>query len=109
VLKLFPHLSLRLCSKLSVSCAQVLERIQKVDYKFPSDIPVSAQCKDLISKILVADASKRYTIDDILVSVLPSTVCWYRRCHNTKCPAIDNIYMILVQALAVRNARSKVP
>lgn len=47
-----------------VNC-QVLERILAVDYNFPSSIPVSAECKDLLSKILVADPAKRYTIADI--------------------------------------------
>lgn len=45
--------------------AKVLERIQKVDYRFPQNIPVSADCKDLISKILVADVSKRLSIEQI--------------------------------------------
>eukprot|EP00884_Botryococcus_braunii_P022447 jgi/Botrbrau1/8887/Bobra.0148s0007.1 len=45
---------------------KVVERIQKVDYRFPDDIPVSDECKDLISKILVADHAKRYTIKQIL-------------------------------------------
>ena len=45
--------------------AQVLERILQVDYSFPTSIPVSAECKDLLSRILVADPAKRYTIEDI--------------------------------------------
>lgn len=45
--------------------AKVLERIQKVDYRFPSNIPVSEDCKDLISKVLVADVGKRLTIEQI--------------------------------------------
>jgi len=45
--------------------AKVLERIQKVDYRFPQNIPVSESCRDLISKILVADVSKRLTIEQI--------------------------------------------
>jgi len=45
--------------------AKVLERIQKVDYRFPENIPVSSDCRDLISKILVADVSKRLTIEQI--------------------------------------------
>ena len=43
----------------------MLERILAVDYQFPPSIPVSRECKDLLSKILVADPSKRYTISDI--------------------------------------------
>ena len=45
--------------------AKVLERIQKVDYRFPANIPVSTACRDLISKVLVADVSKRLTIEQI--------------------------------------------
>ena len=45
--------------------AQVLERILAVDFHFPSSIPVTAECKDLLTKILVADSAKRYTIADI--------------------------------------------
>ena len=47
------------------ACAQVLERILQVDYTFPTSIPVSAECKDLLSRILVADPAKRFTIEDI--------------------------------------------
>jgi serine/threonine protein kinase len=42
-----------------------LERILAVDYNFPTSIPVSPECKDLLAKILVADPAKRYTIADI--------------------------------------------
>ena len=44
---------------------QVLERILAVDYHFPSSIPVSENCKDLLRHILVADPAKRYSIADI--------------------------------------------
>ena len=44
---------------------QVLERILAVDYNFPTSIPVSPECKDLLSRILVADPAKRYTIEAI--------------------------------------------
>ena len=44
---------------------QVLERILAVDYHFPSSIPVSEQCKDLLRHILVADPAKRFSIADI--------------------------------------------
>ena len=44
---------------------QVLERILAVDYHFPSSIPVSEQCKDLLRHILVADPAKRFSISDI--------------------------------------------
>ena len=45
--------------------AKVLDRIRRVDYRFPASIPVSAECKDLISKILVADPAARLTVDQI--------------------------------------------
>ena len=38
---------------------KVLDRIRRVDFRFPAEVPVSAECKDLISKILVADVNKR--------------------------------------------------
>ena len=44
---------------------KVLQRIIKVDYCFPSDVPVSAECKDLLSHILVADPRRRVSIQDI--------------------------------------------
>ncbi len=48
-----------------VLALQVLERILAVDYHFPSSIPVSENCKDLLRHILVADPAKRYSIADI--------------------------------------------
>jgi serine/threonine-protein kinase SRK2 len=45
--------------------ARVLDRIRRVDYHFPSSIPVSDACKDLISRILVADVGARLTIEQI--------------------------------------------
>ena len=47
------------------NAAQVLERILAVDYAFPTSIPVSPECKDLLAHILVADPAQRYTIEDI--------------------------------------------
>lgn len=44
---------------------QVLQRVIKADFVFPPDIPVSAECKDLISKILVVDPEKRLTVQQI--------------------------------------------
>ena len=37
------------------------------DYKWPSSRRVSSECKDLVSKILVVDASKRITVQGIQV------------------------------------------
>ena len=44
---------------------QVLERILAVDFRFPASIPVSADCKNLLSRILVADPAKRASIEEI--------------------------------------------
>ncbi|CAL8468575.1 g8115 [Coccomyxa elongata] len=43
----------------------VLQRVIKADFAFPTDIPVSAECKDLMSKILVVDPEKRLTVQQI--------------------------------------------
>lgn len=45
---------------------KVLQRILVVDYVFPAKVPVSDECKDLLSKILVADPNQRITIAQIL-------------------------------------------
>lgn len=41
---------------------KVLQRILVVDYVFPAKVPVSDACKDLLSKILVADPNERITV-----------------------------------------------
>lgn len=41
---------------------KVLQRIMQVDYHLPRDVPVSAECKHLLSQILVADPAKRLSI-----------------------------------------------
>ena len=35
------------------------------DYEFPASKPVSEECKDILSRILVADPAKRITIAEI--------------------------------------------
>ncbi|KAG6533125.1 hypothetical protein ZIOFF_006990 [Zingiber officinale] len=42
-------------------------RIMKVDLKFPSEPHISAEAKDLISKLLVKDSSKRLSLHKILM------------------------------------------
>jgi len=42
------------------------KRILRVSYSFPSSVPISDEAKDLISKILVLDPSKRLTLDEIM-------------------------------------------
>ena len=44
---------------------KVLQRILVVDYVFPPAVPVSDECKDLISRILVADPNERITIEQV--------------------------------------------
>ncbi|GAX81597.1 hypothetical protein CEUSTIGMA_g9025.t1 [Chlamydomonas eustigma] len=44
---------------------KMIQRILHVDYKIPSSIKVSDDCKDLMSRILVADPTKRLNIQDI--------------------------------------------
>jgi len=41
-------------------------RILKVNYTFPSTVPISDEAKELIKKILILDPAKRLTIDEIL-------------------------------------------
>jgi len=42
------------------------KRIKAIDYSFPETAPISDEAKDLITKILVLDPSRRPTIDEIL-------------------------------------------
>jgi len=44
---------------------KMIQRILKVDYKPPPHLKLSADCQDLMSKILTADPAKRITIDGI--------------------------------------------
>jgi serine/threonine protein kinase len=44
----------------------LLQRILRVDYEFPSSVKLSTDCKDLISRLLVADPTKRITLPEIL-------------------------------------------
>ncbi len=42
-----------------------LQRILHVDYHIPPHVKASEECKDLLSRILVADPHKRITVDGI--------------------------------------------
>eukprot|EP00884_Botryococcus_braunii_P011516 jgi/Botrbrau1/20365/Bobra.0006s0030.1 len=44
----------------------MLQRILKVDYAFPANVPLSAECKDLVSRLLVANPANRITLPEIL-------------------------------------------
>lgn len=46
-------------------CRQVMERVLKGDYSFPSSMRVSDSCKDLLQKILTVDPALRITIEGI--------------------------------------------
>ena len=53
------------------------------DFVFPASKPISAECKDLLGHILVVDPAERYSIQDILVSVLPYVI------HQSQCPIVS--------------------
>lgn len=44
---------------------KMIQRILRVDYEFPSELRISAELRDLMSKILVPDPSKRISITGI--------------------------------------------
>lgn len=44
----------------------ILQRILRVEYTFPQSVPVSDDCKDLVSRILVGDPDRRITVQQIL-------------------------------------------
>lgn len=45
---------------------ELLDKVKRMDYTFPKNKKISDDAKDLISKILVEDPSKRLTLDQIL-------------------------------------------
>eukprot|EP01025_Chloroclados_australasicus_P068757 TRINITY_DN9580_c0_g2_i1.p1 TRINITY_DN9580_c0_g2~~TRINITY_DN9580_c0_g2_i1.p1 ORF type:complete len:385 (+),score=58.54 TRINITY_DN9580_c0_g2_i1:84-1157(+) len=45
---------------------QIIQRIIGVDYKIPPEIPLTPQCVDLLSKMLVADPDRRYSLQQIM-------------------------------------------
>lgn len=49
----------------SSSLHPALQRILHVDYHIPPHVKASEECKDLLSRILVADPHKRITVDGI--------------------------------------------
>lgn len=44
----------------------IYQRIKKNDWEFPGHVPVSAECKDLVRKMLVGDPQKRIDLAEIL-------------------------------------------
>ena len=43
-----------------------LRKMVKADYTFPEDVPVSAECKELVQRLLVPEPSHRMSMLDIL-------------------------------------------
>ena len=95
--------------------ARVLDRIQRVDYRFPPGIPVSDACKDLISRILVADVGARLTVEQIqahpwYATDLPPGVtsmneqCLALRGQSAGAQSESEIQRVVMQAIGARAA-----
>lgn len=50
---------------LILSALAVVQRTIRAAYTFPPEVLVSAECRDLISRIFQADPDKRATVEDI--------------------------------------------
>ncbi|XP_044440236.1 serine/threonine-protein kinase SAPK10 isoform X5 [Triticum aestivum] len=48
-----------------INFRKIIQRIQSVEYSVPDDLHISAECRDLISKIFVADPAARITVPEI--------------------------------------------
>ncbi|XP_048544527.1 serine/threonine-protein kinase SAPK10-like isoform X1 [Triticum urartu] len=48
-----------------INFRKIIQRIQSVEYSVPNDLHLSAECRDLISKIFVADPAARITVPEI--------------------------------------------
>ncbi|CAK0781057.1 hypothetical protein CVIRNUC_005271 [Coccomyxa viridis] len=94
---------------------KVLERILAVDYHFPSSIPVSEHCKDLLRHILVADPAKRFSIADIqrhpwYTKDLPVGVtrmneeCLKLKDHTAGYQTVQDIQRVVTEAIGGRAA-----
>ena len=46
--------------------ALLLQRILNVEYGFPAQVEISDSCKDLLTRILVADPAERMSIPQIM-------------------------------------------
>lgn len=44
----------------------IYQRIKKNDWKFPADLPISSECKDLVRQMLVGDPHQRINLASIL-------------------------------------------
>ncbi|KAK9840946.1 hypothetical protein WJX81_001908 [Elliptochloris bilobata] len=91
---------------------KVLERILAVDFRFPASIPVSADCKNLLLRILVADPAKRASIEEIqqnpwYVRDLPAGVirmndeCLKLRDHTAGYQTVEDIQAVVGEAIGL--------
>lgn len=94
----------------------VLERVMNVQYSFPEGIPVSDECKDLLSKVLVGRPSKRYTIQQIqqhpwYLKDLPKGViqmnneCLKLKDHSSGFQTEEEIQSIVMQAIGTSHVQ----
>jgi len=65
-----------------------LRQILQVDYSFPPNVAVSPECKDLLSRILIADPDQRITVQHILrhpwyIKVRAAACCPPGRCQSS--------------------------
>ncbi len=66
-------------------------------YEWPKDKPLSAECKDLMSKIFVADPAARISIAQIQVHSSASS-CWLMSIHSTHATAqIAKLCLLLAE------------
>ena len=42
-----------------------MQRVTSGDYKLPSSVPISPECKDLLARILTVDPRRRITVQQI--------------------------------------------
>ena len=48
---------------------KLLQRIMKVEYSFPPHVRISDKCRDLVSKILVAEPAKRLDLKEVCITL----------------------------------------
>ena len=59
------HTSLSCGGRLTLTALAGAQRTIRAAYTFPAEVLVSAECRDLISRIFQADPDKRATVEDI--------------------------------------------
>jgi serine/threonine protein kinase len=60
-------------------------RISKVDLSWPSDIAISDEAKNLVSRLLVRDPQARLSLDE--VAAHPFVARWYRAATPSPSPS----------------------